>query len=139
MLGFPGLKQTDCGHHGRAVGQCKALFRGEFYGHETGSFQSFGSGERFAVKFRLAFADQDTGTMGERCEVTAGSETSLFGNDWMNSAIETFEHQFERFEPDAGKAPCERIRPDQHYRPYGRRVKRLANTDGVADDNVSLE
>ena len=57
----------------------------------------------------------------------------------MNTAVQELEYEIEGLGPDARKAPRQRICPDEHDRPDGSRIKRLANTDGVTEDYVSLE
>src|SRR5258706_11950081 len=77
--------------------------------------------------------------MCKRCEIATGAETSLFGDQGMDSAIQAFEHQFERFEPDTRIAACQRVCPNEHDRSYRRRIERLANANRMTDDNISLK
>ena len=57
----------------------------------------------------------------------------------MYAAIKKFKDEFQSVKSDARISTCKRVRTDQHDRPNGRNIERLADPDGVADDNISLK
>src|SRR4029077_15506692 len=87
----------------------------------------------------FAFTDKNASEMRERGKIAARAETSLFRNDGMHAAVEAFENELERLDANAGKSACKRVRPDEHDRPRRRNIERVADTDRVADDDVSLQ
>ena len=96
-----GLDKADGSHYGGAVRQGQAFFRSKRNGFEAGPRRASAETHDFALKFGLAHADERAGKMSERCEIAAGTETSLLRNHRMDSAIETLEDQVERLGANA--------------------------------------
>src|SRR5688500_1297998 len=57
----------------------------------------------------------------------------------MYPSVQTFKNQVQCFLSDSRKSASKSIRPDQHYRPDRRSVKRIADADCVADDYIPLQ
>src|SRR6185369_7629841 len=106
---------------------------------QTRFFQSDHTSKSFAFELRLAFTDQYTRKMCQRRKVAASSETSLFRNDRVNAAIQKFQDEVECREPNSRISSRQGICTDQHDGPYSRRVEGIADTNCVANDNISLE
>ena len=135
---FCSFEKTNCGHHRRPIGKSQAFFSSKRHGSESGSFESYAAAHHFPAKFRLALADQNARKMSERCEITRRTQASLLRNDWMNSAIQTFQYQLKRLKPNTRKPASQRVRPYQHDPPHSRHIKRITNPDSVTHNDIPL-
>jgi hypothetical protein len=77
--------------------------------------------------------------MRERSEVPACSQTSLFRDDGINTAIQTLEDQVDGSYTNPRETASKRICADEHYRPNSRCIECISNTDGMAQNNISLK
>ena len=78
-----------------------------------------------------------------RCDSGArspgGADGALRRDDGKDVGREHREQRLDRRDADAGVAAGERVGPQHHHRPHGRRPERRADARGVAADEVALE
>src|SRR6185369_17666015 len=77
--------------------------------------------------------------MGQWGQISAGSKTSLFRNNRMHAAVKTFDDQLKGFNTNSGETARQRIGSDQQYRPHSWRIERIANADGMAENDIALK
>jgi hypothetical protein len=87
-FGLEERERTDGEHGLGAVNERDGFLGFERDGLDSCGLESFGSCDGAAVESGEAFADEHLGEMGERCEVAAGPDGTLRGNDGMNAAIQ---------------------------------------------------
>jgi hypothetical protein len=123
----------------RAVDERDALLGVEAEGFEVGFLEGLGAGQEAALIFGFAFSDEDQGHVGERGEVSAGSDAASGGDSRGDAFVEQAAEAAGDDRADAGDAHGEHVGADQHHGSDGFAGQGIADSAGVGADDVALE
>ena len=123
-----------------AIDEGNALLRGKAIGREPGSLESCpgGRGRGFTGE-HLALAHQRKSDVTQRCQVSAGPNTSLLGNQGNDSGIEQGYQRVHQLRTHAAGRPQQHVRAKQHHTPHHRWVQRSPDAGRVTANEIGLE
>jgi len=106
-------ERPDAGHDRGPVDDRQALLRLEDQRRDPGPSQRLPPGEGATSIFGSAFSDEDEPEMGERRQVSAGSEGPAGRDHGMHAAIQEIKQARHEDLSDAGTAQGQRVRAQQ--------------------------
>jgi hypothetical protein len=101
--------------------------------------QGFRAGHALALVEGLAATEQHDRQVRERREVAAGADRALLRHHRHDAGIEQGGLGAQGFHADARVPAHQRVDADHQHRPHDLRRERLADADGVGDDQVALQ
>ena len=122
-----------------AVDERQPLLGGQRQRPQAGSRQRLGAGHALSADGRLALTDQHEREMGQRREVTGGSDRAPARYDRHDIALEQLQNELNQLRTSAGMAAAQRGREQQQHPTHDLSLERRAGADGVRAEQVYLQ